>query len=29
MEEIPVPEAGEHDVLVKVSDTGFCGSDHS
>jgi threonine dehydrogenase-like Zn-dependent dehydrogenase len=29
MEEIPVPEPGEHSVLVKVSDTGFCGSDHS
>ena len=29
IEEIPVPEPGEHSVLVKVSDTGFCGSDHS
>lgn len=29
MEEIPVPDPGEHSVLVKVSDTGFCGSDHS
>jgi threonine dehydrogenase-like Zn-dependent dehydrogenase len=29
MEEIPVPEHGEHFVLVKVSNTGFCGSDHS
>ena len=29
MEEIPVPEPGEHAVLVKVSDSGFCGSDHS
>jgi threonine dehydrogenase-like Zn-dependent dehydrogenase len=29
MEEIPVPEPGENTVLVKVSDTGLCGSDHS
>ena len=29
MEEIPVPEPGERTVLIKVSDTGFCGSDHS
>jgi threonine dehydrogenase-like Zn-dependent dehydrogenase len=27
--EVPVPEPGEDSVLVKVSDTGFCGSDHS
>lgn len=29
IEEVPVPEPGEHSVLIKVSDTGFCGSDHS
>jgi len=29
VEEIPMPEAKEDGVLVKVSDTGFCGSDHS
>jgi threonine dehydrogenase-like Zn-dependent dehydrogenase len=29
VEEIPMPEAGVDGVLVKVSDTGFCGSDHS
>ena len=29
VEEVPTPEAGEDGVLVKVSDTGFCGSDHS
>ena len=29
VEEVPMPEAGEDGVLVKVSDTGFCGSDHS
>ena len=29
IEEIPMPEAGEDGVLIKVSDTGFCGSDHS
>lgn len=29
VEEIPMPEAGEEGVLIKVSDTGFCGSDHS
>ncbi|KPK89900.1 MAG: hypothetical protein AMJ94_10855 [Deltaproteobacteria bacterium SM23_61] len=29
IEEIPMPEAGVDGVLVKVSDTGFCGSDHS
>ncbi len=28
-EEIPMAEPGEDGVLVKVSDTGFCGSDHS
>jgi len=29
VEEIPMPEAGEDGVMVKISDTGFCGSDHS
>ena len=29
VEEVPVPEPGKDAVLVKVSDTGFCGSDHS
>jgi threonine dehydrogenase-like Zn-dependent dehydrogenase len=29
VEETPMPEAKEDGVLVKVSDTGFCGSDHS
>jgi threonine dehydrogenase-like Zn-dependent dehydrogenase len=29
VEEIPMPEAGKDGVLIKVSDTGFCGSDHS
>lgn len=29
VEEIPMPEAEEDGVVVKVSDTGFCGSDHS
>jgi threonine dehydrogenase-like Zn-dependent dehydrogenase len=29
IEEVPTPEAGADGVLVKVSDTGFCGSDHS
>lgn len=29
MEEVPFPAAGEHAVLIKVSNTGFCGSDHS
>lgn len=29
IEEVPMPEAGAEGVLVKVSDTGFCGSDHS
>ncbi|MHB9096438.1 MAG: zinc-dependent alcohol dehydrogenase, partial [Syntrophales bacterium] len=29
IEEIPAPDSGEEFILVKVSDTGFCGSDHS
>ena len=29
VQEIPMPEAKEDGVLVKVLDTGFCGSDHS
>ena len=29
VEEISMPEVEEDGVLVKVSDTGFCGSDHS
>ncbi len=29
IEEMPMPEAGPDGVLVRVSDTGFCGSDHS
>jgi 2-desacetyl-2-hydroxyethyl bacteriochlorophyllide A dehydrogenase len=29
IEEIPKPKTGEDGVLIKVSDTGFCGSDHS
>lgn len=29
VEEVPVPEPGKDAVLVKVSNTGFCGSDHS
>ena len=28
-EEISTPEVGENEVLVRVSNTGFCGSDHS
>jgi 2-desacetyl-2-hydroxyethyl bacteriochlorophyllide A dehydrogenase len=28
-EEVPKPEIGENEVLIKVADTGFCGSDHS
>jgi len=28
-EETPRPELGSDEVLIKVSDTGFCGSDHS
>lgn len=29
VEEVPVPDPGRDAVLVKVSNTGFCGSDHS
>jgi threonine dehydrogenase-like Zn-dependent dehydrogenase len=29
VEEVPVPAPGEDGVLVKVANTGFCGSDHS
>ncbi len=29
VEDVPVPEPGKDAVLVKVSNTGFCGSDHS
>jgi len=29
VEEVPAPEPGNDGVLVKVSNTGFCGSDHS
>jgi threonine dehydrogenase-like Zn-dependent dehydrogenase len=29
MEEVPAPEPGTEFVLLKVSNTGFCGSDHS
>jgi threonine dehydrogenase-like Zn-dependent dehydrogenase len=29
IEEIPTPETGDDGVLVRVADTGFCGSDHS
>ncbi len=29
IEDIPVPEIDQDQVLVKVSNTGFCGSDHS
>jgi threonine dehydrogenase-like Zn-dependent dehydrogenase len=29
VEELPVPDPGEEFILIKVSDTGFCGSDHS
>jgi 2-desacetyl-2-hydroxyethyl bacteriochlorophyllide A dehydrogenase len=28
-EEVPKPDAGENEVLVRVANTGFCGSDHS
>ncbi len=28
-EEVPKPEVGENEVLIRVADTGFCGSDHS
>ena len=29
IEEVPAPETGAEFVLIKVSNTGFCGSDHS
>jgi threonine dehydrogenase-like Zn-dependent dehydrogenase len=29
IEEVPVPEPGTEFVLIRVSNTGFCGSDHS
>jgi threonine dehydrogenase-like Zn-dependent dehydrogenase len=29
IEEIPAPQAGEDGVVIKIADTGFCGSDHS
>jgi len=29
IEDLPMPELGDDGVLVKVADTGFCGSDHS
>lgn len=29
MEEFPLPDPGENSLLIRVSDTGFCGSDHS
>ena len=29
IEEVPVPEPADDQVLVKVINTGFCGSDHS
>lgn len=29
IEDIPMPEIGPGDVLVKIANTGFCGSDHS
>ncbi len=29
LEDVPKPEAGANEVLVRVADTGFCGSDHS
>jgi 2-desacetyl-2-hydroxyethyl bacteriochlorophyllide A dehydrogenase len=28
-EEVPKPDAGDSEVLIRVADTGFCGSDHS
>jgi 2-desacetyl-2-hydroxyethyl bacteriochlorophyllide A dehydrogenase len=28
-EEIPLPQIGDEQVLIKVANTGFCGSDHS
>jgi len=28
-EEVPKPKIGSHEVLIKVANTGFCGSDHS
>jgi 2-desacetyl-2-hydroxyethyl bacteriochlorophyllide A dehydrogenase len=29
IEDVPVPQLGDEEVLVKVANTGFCGSDHS
>jgi threonine dehydrogenase-like Zn-dependent dehydrogenase len=29
VKEVPVPEIGENDVLVKVKNTGICGTDWS
>jgi len=29
IEDVPMPEIGPLDVLVKIANTGFCGSDHS
>ncbi len=29
VEDIPIPEIGADEILVKVANTGFCGSDHS
>jgi 2-desacetyl-2-hydroxyethyl bacteriochlorophyllide A dehydrogenase len=29
LEEVPKPEVGENEVLIRVANTGFCGSDHS
>ena len=28
-EDVPKPEVGENEVLIRVANTGFCGSDHS
>lgn len=29
LEEVPKPEINSHEVLIRVANTGFCGSDHS
>lgn len=29
LEEVPTPRVGDDEVLIKIADTGFCGSDHS
>jgi 2-desacetyl-2-hydroxyethyl bacteriochlorophyllide A dehydrogenase len=29
LEEVPKPQVGDNEVLIRVADTGFCGSDHS